>query len=69
MTQPALLSRTNVVPSAYRGVSVSHVPAMDLLEEAIEHRDPLMVFLKVEPKLDGLRNEPRFAQLMKRMNL
>lgn len=27
MTRPALLSRTNVVPSAYRGVSVSRVPS------------------------------------------
>ena len=33
MTQPALLSRTNVVPSAYRGVSVSHVRGMDGLRD------------------------------------
>jgi len=33
VTQPALLSRTNVVPSAYRGVSVSHVRGMDGLRD------------------------------------
>jgi len=33
VTQPALLSRTNVVPSAYRGVSVSHERGMDGLRD------------------------------------
>jgi len=33
VTQPAQLSRTNVVPSAYRGVSVSHVRGMDGLRD------------------------------------
>jgi len=41
--------------------------AMNLLEKAFEQREPLMVFLKVEPKWDALRSEPRFLQLMKRM--
>ena len=27
-----------------------------------------MVFLKVEPKWNNLRNEPRFVELMKEMN-
>ena len=40
---------------------------MNLLEKAFEQREPLMVFLKVEPKWDALRSEPRFLQLMKRM--
>jgi tetratricopeptide (TPR) repeat protein len=41
--------------------------AMNLLEKAFEQREPLMVFIKVEPKWDALRSEPRFLQLMKRM--
>lgn len=40
----------------------------DLLEKAFAHKDALMVFLKVEPKWDNLRSEPRFVELMKRMN-
>ena len=39
------------------------------LEKGFEHRDPLMTFLKVEPKWNRLRGDARFIQLMKRMNL
>ena len=42
--------------------------AMDWLEKAYELGDPKMTFLKVEPKWNNLRNEPRFVDLMKRMN-
>ncbi len=37
MTGPGLLSRTNVVPSAYRGVSMSHVPFALAAEPLREH--------------------------------
>ena len=37
------------------------------LERGLEQRDSKMVFLKVEPKWNNLRNEPRFINLMKRM--
>jgi DNA-binding winged helix-turn-helix (wHTH) protein/TolB-like protein/Flp pilus assembly protein TadD len=43
--------------------------ALDWLEKAYEKRDPKMTFLKVEPKWNSLRNESRFVDLMKRMNL
>ena len=42
--------------------------ALNSLERAYYQRDPLMVFLKVEPKWDRLRSESRFATLVKRMN-
>jgi len=38
------------------------------LERGFEQRDAKMVFLKVEPKWNNLRNEPRFVDLMRRMN-
>ena len=38
------------------------------LERGFEQRDPRMTFLKVEPKWNNLRNEPRFVSLLKRMN-
>ncbi len=38
------------------------------LERAFEQRDPKMAFLKVEPKWNNLRNEPRFVEVMSRMN-
>jgi tetratricopeptide (TPR) repeat protein len=43
--------------------------ALDLLEISFTNRDALMAFLKVEPKWDPLRSEPRFIELLKRMNL
>lgn len=41
--------------------------ALDLLETSFNRREPLMVFLAIEPKWDVLRQEPRFAELMKKM--
>ena len=38
------------------------------LERGFQQRDPKMAFLKVEPKWNNLRNEPRFIELMRRMN-
>jgi len=42
--------------------------ALDHLEKGFAEKDVRMVFLKVEPKWNNLRNEPRFISLMKRMN-
>ena len=42
--------------------------ALDWLEKGYQQRDPKMVFLKVDPKWNNLRTEPRFVDLMKRMN-
>lgn len=38
------------------------------LEQAYEQPDPKMAFLKVEPRWNNLRSEPRFIDLMRRMN-
>jgi len=37
------------------------------LERAFEQRDPKMVFLKVEPKWNNLRDDPRFQDLLQRV--
>ena len=42
--------------------------ALAWLEKAFEQHDPKMAFLKVEPKWNNLRSEPRFVALMKKMN-
>jgi serine/threonine-protein kinase len=41
--------------------------ALAWLERAFEGRDPMMVFLNVEPTWTHLRGEPRFRSLLKRM--
>jgi len=43
--------------------------ALQWLERGFEQRDRWMVFLKVEPRFDPLRTDPRFADLLRRMRL
>ena len=42
--------------------------AIAWLERAFQERDPMMVFLNVEPTWNNLRHEPRFRTLLKRMD-
>lgn len=42
--------------------------SLDYLEKAFAEKDVRMVFLKVEPKWNNLRNESRFIEMMRRMN-
>jgi len=51
----------------YNGLGESD-KALDYLEKAFAEKNVLMVFLKVDPKWNNLRNEPRFIDLMRRMN-
>jgi len=43
--------------------------SLDLLEQAYEERAPMIAFLRSDPELDSLRGEPRFQQLLKKLNL
>ena len=43
--------------------------ALEWLEEAAEQRGGLVVFCKVHPWLDSLRSDPRYNEILKRMNL
>jgi serine/threonine-protein kinase len=42
--------------------------ALDYLEKAFAEKNVLMVFLKADPKWNNLRDNPRFIDLMRRMN-
>jgi DNA-binding winged helix-turn-helix (wHTH) protein/lipoprotein NlpI len=44
-----------------------HELAFAWLEEALAQHDPWLIWLKVEPRLDPLRADPRFAQLLARV--
>lgn len=41
--------------------------AIELLEKALNDREALMVFLKVEPRWDAMRSDPRFVSMLERM--
>jgi serine/threonine protein kinase len=41
--------------------------ALDALEKGLEIRSPYLVYLKVDPMLDPLRDEPRFKELLKKV--
>ena len=43
--------------------------AFGWLERALDERDSLLVWLRVEPRLDKLRDDPRFADLVERVGL
>jgi hypothetical protein len=39
------------------------------LEKAYDERDARLTFIKVDPKWNKLRSDPRFAAIIKRMGL
>jgi hypothetical protein len=43
--------------------------AITWLEKAYEEKDDWIAFIKVDPSLDGLRAEPRFVELLRRVGL
>jgi len=43
--------------------------AFEWLEKAYDERSPGLTWLKVEPMLDSIRSDPRYADLLRRMGL
>ena len=43
--------------------------AFEWLDRAYAQRDPSLMSTKVEPLLNSLHNDPRFAPLLKKLNL
>lgn len=58
----------NSIAMIYNGLD-ERDETLDWLEKAYEQRDVRMTFLKVDPKWDKLRSDPRFISLIKRMRL
>ncbi len=55
--------------ASYYAVIGENERALDWLEKAYSERDGTLVWLKVHPRLDGLRGEPRFRDLLARLRL
>jgi TolB-like protein/DNA-binding winged helix-turn-helix (wHTH) protein/Tfp pilus assembly protein PilF len=56
------------VALVYAGMQQNE-PAMDWLEKGYKDRSNAIIFLKVDPELDGLRTNPRFQELQRRLGL
>jgi class 3 adenylate cyclase/TolB-like protein/Tfp pilus assembly protein PilF len=66
-------SRTGYLPSYWIALVFTGLgdvdQAMAWLERAYEERSSWVVWIKVEPRFDGLRADPRFVSLLRRMRL
>jgi TolB-like protein/DNA-binding winged helix-turn-helix (wHTH) protein len=56
-----------VLARIYAGLGES-TKALDALEKGYQVGDPIMVWLKMDPRLDSLRGDPRFKVLMEKMH-
>jgi hypothetical protein len=56
------------VAAIYLGLG-KRAEAFARLEQAYEDHDPWLIWLNVDPVLDGLRADPRFADLVRRVGL
>jgi hypothetical protein len=67
-----LFATKNYVPMyffaiIYNGLDESE-EALNYLEKSFQEREAQMNFIKVDTRWDWLRDEPRFIDLMRRMN-
>jgi serine/threonine-protein kinase len=73
LQQLSALSKQEYVPSYPVAVIYAALDekeeALAWLERAYDERDSWMDYLGLDPRLDGLRSDPRFADLLRRMNL
>jgi hypothetical protein len=61
-----------VLPTDVAGLCMragNKAQALEWLEKGVEVRDPNMPYISVLPTYDPLRSDPRFQDLLRRMNL
>lgn len=73
LEQLSALSKQKYVPSYPVAVIYAALgekeEAFARLKDAYDERDSWMDYVGLDPRLDGLRSDPRFADLLRRMNL
>ncbi len=65
------LENSNVFVTGGRGQILAHLGQIDealvALEQAYERRDPYLPWVNSDPRCEGLRSDPRFQDLLRRM--
>ncbi len=73
LTQLQRLSTQRYVPALYFSAVYTGLgdksQAFHWLEKAVEERSEQLVYLKVEPMADGLRSDPRFREVLRRIGV
>jgi tetratricopeptide (TPR) repeat protein len=73
LQQLSALSKEKYVPSypvaAIYAALGEKDEALARLDRAYDEHDPWMAYLGLDPRLDGLHSDPRFTNLLRRMNL
>jgi serine/threonine-protein kinase len=67
----ALAKKRYVLPYGFALIHIGlgeNEEALEWLERACQDRNGMMAFLQVEPRFDPLRDDPRFQDLLRRMN-
>jgi tetratricopeptide (TPR) repeat protein len=70
-----LLEASKTVPIAAHHFALIYIgmgkkgEALAWLDKAYEEHSPMMAWLKVDPRFDSLRPEPRFQNLLRRVGL
>lgn len=67
------LSKTNDIPAQEMAIMCIGLGetdrAFELLQKALDDHFTVLPFIKIEPLFDGIRDDPRFADLLRKVNL
>jgi len=67
-----LATKRYIAPYFFAGIHVGlgeHDRAMEYLEKSYEEHCHWLIYLHIDPSMDGLRDNPRFQSLLRRIGL
>ncbi len=61
--------RSPLTPGLVHAACSEMDAAIECVGQAIDEKDPMLMYLQVHPMFDGLRDDPRYPELLRRVNL